>query len=223
MGKRILAVVLGLQLAGCGIVGPAPGDEPLSWDTTFDRVLWRAERGDAESQNAAGYMLFLGEGVAPDRARARLWFARAAAAGSDRAKRNLEYVMAPAPGGSRGPRALAPFEDPRRARAAMQFARYCGGCHGLRGIAAYENSPSFAFGERLERSDEALMATVLEGRQEMPGWDGKLPREDLRAILEYARTLPARYARGLADSPEAASSYVYLFGPMEERFGAGMR
>ena len=102
-------------------------------------------------------------------------------------------------------------------RGERAYATFCGGCHGINGIAAYENSPSFAFGERLEKADAALMRSIRDGLQEMPGWEGKLAVNELRDILAFVRTLPARYDRGIAEPLRGAPAYVYLFGPMEER------
>lgn len=201
-------------LALGGLVGCASVDAPrqagvVAYASTFERVYERARQGDPESQNAAGVMLYRGDGVSQDRPRAREWFARAAQAGSERARRNLAFLE---PAGDAG----APARRAEPGRAEAHYLRFCGGCHGLNGVAAYENSPSFAFGERLEKSDAALMRSLLEGRQEMPGWDDKLAPEDLWEILAFIRSLPARFDRGIALEP-VAPAYMYLFGRMEER------
>lgn len=204
---RLLAGLLAAALAGCA---PAPPPtQPAPYASTFRRVLERAERGDAESQNAAGYMLFRGEGVPADAARARAWFERASAGGSERARRNLAFLDSGA--------AATPPPAASPGRGAGHYLRFCAGCHGLDGVAAYENSPSFAFGERLHKDDAALMRSLLDGLQEMPGWEGKLPAEDLREILAHIRTLPGRFDHGIAAAPTDAPGYMYLFGRMEER------
>ena len=177
------------------------------YESTFRRVLEKAERGDPEGQNALGYMFYRGEGTVADPAQARAWFKRAAAAGSDRAQRNLDFLDSGAP---RLPRA-------QPGRGEVLYARFCAGCHGLQGVAAYENSPSFAFGERLHHSDERLMRSVMDGLQEMPGWEGKLPNADLREILAFVRMLPVRYNAGIAVQAPEPPLYMYLFGKMEER------
>lgn len=208
MGRVCLALLACIALAGCA-AAPTPGAPPAFHESTFNRVVERAERGDAESQNAAGFMLHRGEGVERDPARARAWFERAAAAGNERARRNLAYLQsgaAPLPATPAGP-----------SRAEVLYQRYCGGCHGLEGVAAYENSPSFAFGERLHKAESDLLRSLLDGLQEMPGWEGKLPTEDLRAILAFVRALPARYDAGIGTAPSQAPAYMYLFGRMEER------
>jgi TPR repeat protein len=170
-------------------------------------VQERAERGDPEGQNALGYMLYRGEGAAADTAKARAWFERAAAAGSVRARRNLDFLDGGAPKLAR----------PAVSRGETLYSRFCAGCHGLVGVAAYENSPSFAFNERLGKSDAELMRSVLDGNQEMPGWGGKLPEADLREIFAFVRTLPARYDAGIGVEAPELPPYMYLFGRMEER------
>ena len=212
--SRLLSILsIACVLAGCAAISDQWDLGAFAQETTFRRILAQAELGDAESQNAAGYMLFHGEGVPADRAQAQLWFERAALQGNKRARRNLAYMAAyPAP---LTPAAATAAEFPTGAQ--RQYMVFCGGCHGLRGIAAYENSPSFAFGERLEKPDAVLMRSVLNGRQEMPAWDGKLPAAELRAILAYVRTLPARYDEGLAGAATPLPRYIYFFGPMEQR------
>lgn len=211
-------------LAGCVLVSDAPDFGVPVAASTYGKMLARAERDDAESQNAVGYMLFQGEGVRVDEAQALLWFERAARQGNERARRNLSYLLAfPSATASRGAKSAfarggEEARDPERL-----YTRFCGGCHGFNGIAAYENSPSFAFGERLEKPDATLLRSLLNGMQEMPGWEGKLPTQDLRAILAFVRTLPGRYDAGIVEPLRSAPEYVYLFGPMEARRGQAAR
>ncbi|MDH4094782.1 MAG: c-type cytochrome [Betaproteobacteria bacterium] len=186
------------------------GPHPYS---TFQKFLARARAGDAESQNAVAYMLYHGEGVPRDVARAREWFERAAQSGSERARRNLASLAA------------GPDPDiPRRPAAGRDVGRdeqlylaFCSGCHGVNGVAAYENSPSFAFGERLEKGDAQLLRSLSEGSQEMPGWGDKLTHLELREVLAFVRTLHARYDNGVRTPLRAPPSVYYLFGPMEQR------
>jgi TPR repeat protein len=46
--------------------------------------------GNADGMNDLGALYYNGEGVQPDRAIARQWFDKAAAAGSELAKKNLQ-------------------------------------------------------------------------------------------------------------------------------------
>lgn len=214
-----VAVALGTSLlAGCAAVVGDSRTNFVGFESTYQRVLARAEQGDVASQNAVGYMLFLGDGVVRDAPKALLWFERAAEAGDTRARRNLAFIGAGAPAAGRqgaAPPLRGKAEMPHRGE--VSYVRFCGGCHGVRGIAAYENSPSFAFGERLDKADADLWRSLLDGRQEMPGWEGKLPNVELAQILAYVRTLPARYEAGIGATAAPASDYMYLFGKMEER------
>ena len=205
-----------ILLLGCAQVATLR-DDAYTYESTYLRKLASAERGDAEAQNAVGFMLYRGDGVAADRLQAQLWFERAAAQGNARARRNLAYIAASAPQLQFSAKAGADSpEGPARA-GERAYLKFCSGCHGTDGVAEYENSPSFAFGERLHKSDAALMASLLDGRQEMPGWEGKLPGGELRAILAHVRTLPQRYDLGIGASAGARPAYRYLFGPMEAR------
>jgi TPR repeat protein len=214
MNSRVAAALALASVAACSAV-PMP---PAPMESTYWKVFARAESGDAEAQNAVAFMLYHGEGVGADRAQARFWFDRAARQGNERARRNLAF-LADHPDGP-PPRRDDPPPHPVESAAAggeRAYATFCGGCHGNNGIAAYENSPSFAFGERLEKADAALMRSMRDGLQEMPGWEGKLAESELREILAFVRTLPLRYERGIAEPLRGTPAYVYLFGPMEER------
>lgn len=180
-------------------------------------MLARARDGDPESQNAVAYMLYHGEGAPQDRVQAREWFVRAALGGNERARQNLASMALPATAAQ--PRRPATGADLRQGE--QHYLTFCSGCHGVNGIAVYENSPSFAFGERLEKGDAQLMRSLSEGSQEMPGWDGKLTRRELLEVLAFVRTLRERYDGGIAEPLRAAPPHYYLFGPMEDRSFAG--
>lgn len=224
MLRIVVGCLVPVLLAGCTVVGDIWPLGELGFDSTYRKVMARAERGDAESQNAAGYMLFYGEGVQADRVQAHLWFRRAADQGHARAQRNLAVM------GVLGPEVHAPSFSLQTARVSAEgappgeqsYLTFCSGCHGVNGIAAYENSPSFAFGERLEKTDAILMRSLLNGMQEMPGWEGKLPRQSLREVLAFVRTLQSRYDAGIAGTLRSTPGYYYLFGPMEQRRQAGL-
>jgi mono/diheme cytochrome c family protein len=215
--KALVAALSLGWLAACSVAPTGPG--ALAMESTYWKVLARAENGDAEAQNAVAFMLYHGEGVGADKPQARFWFERAAAQGNERARRNLAFIAShpqgsPAQAANAATRASAPAGP---GRGELGYLKYCGGCHGPNGIAAYENSPSFAFGERLEKADATLMRSVLDGMREMAAWEGKLPLEELRDILAFVRTLPARYDRGVGEPLLSAPGRFYLFGPMEAR------
>lgn len=216
MRLGISTTAAALLLLGCA---PAATfrDGANAYESTYLRKLASAERGDPEAQNAVGFMLYRGDGVAVDRLQAQRWFEQAAAQGSARARRNLAYIAASPPREQFSAKASANTVGGPASAGELAYVKFCSGCHGVDGVAAYENSPSFAFGERLHKSDAALMASLLDGLQEMPGWEGKLPVGELREILAHVRRLPARYDAGIGASGGARTGYVYLFGVMEER------
>lgn len=210
-----LGVCLVLQLSACGIPLTIQGGGAAGPETTYEKLLPLAEAGDAESQNAVGFMLFHGEGVDVDRVYAEIWFSRAAEQGNAKAERNLAFIQ------SMG---SAVYDTaPREPAAAMQgrlsgeelYARFCAGCHGFNGIARYVYSPSFALGQALEKSDSELMRSLLRGKGEMPNWDDKLSRDELEEVLRFVRTLPSRYELGIRQALRAAPARYFLFGPMK--------
>lgn len=205
-----------LLLLGCAPAAILSEDGASAHQSTYLRRLARAEGGDAEAQNAVGFMLYRGDPVPADRLQAQLWFERAAAQGNARARRNLAHIAASEPRHQLSAKAAVAADIGGEA-GERAYVKFCSGCHGADGMAEYENSPSFAFGERLDKPDGALMASLLDGRQEMPGWEGKLPLEELRAILAHVRSLPQRYDAGIGASSGTRPGYRYLFGPMESR------
>lgn len=77
------------------------------------------------------------------------------------------------------------------------FITFCSGCHGADGVAVYPLTPSFAFGDRMEKSDAALTESILYGHQHMPNWDDKLPAPWLVEALAYTRALEDKFRYGL--------------------------
>ena len=216
--RLALSVFLAAQLSACGMPrgdwGEAGDGAP---ETTYRKFLARAEAADTESQNLVGFMLFYGEGVRMDRTRARLWFERAAAQGNARAQGNLAMLNS-----MDASEFGIDFEQiPSHARPQNSlpgqtlYEKFCAGCHGFNGISAYVHSPSFALGEALGKGDAELMRSLLRGKGEMPGWDDKLPRDQLHDVLSFVRTLQAKYALGIGHTLSSAPPRFYLFGPME--------
>ena len=78
------------------------------------------------------------------------------------------------------------------------YLRFCGGCHGFNGIAWYVNSPSFALGERLHKSDAELAHSIEQGRGAMPSWEYLLKPAQISALVRHIRRLAPRYERGIA-------------------------
>ncbi len=94
------------------------------------------------------------------------------------------------------------------------YLTYCAGCHGFNGVAAYAGSPSFGFGEHLDKSDEEMMGSIVGGHGVMPMWGDKLPRYELDAVLRYVRSLQLNFRGGLLHALNTPPPRYYLFGPM---------
>jgi mono/diheme cytochrome c family protein len=64
------------------------------------------------------------------------------------------------------------------------YDAYCGACHGFDGVPLLPNTPNFAIGERLEKSDDELLKSIRDGKGKiMPGWLGILSDEECEAVL----------------------------------------
>jgi mono/diheme cytochrome c family protein len=98
--------------------------------------------------------------------------------------------------------------------AQSQYETYCAGCHGLNGIAEYVGSPSFAIGERLQKSNSQLLASIANGHSVMPAWRGLLSAQERRLVLTYIRTFPERYQKGVVLPVRDVPEHYFTFGPM---------
>ena len=96
------------------------------------------------------------------------------------------------------------------------FTTFCSGCHGFNGIAYFVLSPSFALGERMEKSDIELLRSIANGRGAMPGWSGKLSPLQIRRVLAYIRGLRSSYERGISASLVTNPSLFFIFRPSRD-------
>ena len=94
------------------------------------------------------------------------------------------------------------------------YLKYCAGCHGFDGIAEYPFAPSFAWGERLHKSDAALLESVLAGRHAMPHWQGKLSVDMFRLAIGYIREMDQRFRAGLPPRSQPLPEVHYRFNPV---------
>ena len=94
------------------------------------------------------------------------------------------------------------------------FVTFCAGCHGLNGIAAYVDSPSFALGDRMEKPDAELIESVRNGKGVMPSWGDKLSDRQMRDVLGFVRSLEDQYEAGIVTGIRRAPGLYFLFGPM---------
>ncbi|MEH6616334.1 MAG: c-type cytochrome [Porticoccus sp.] len=97
------------------------------------------------------------------------------------------------------------------------YARYCAGCHGFNGIAYYVNSPSFALGERMDKSDSELMGSIRNGLGIMPSWEDMIDPRQVRALVTFIRTLAPTYERGITGDIKSAPRLHLRFKPRGER------
>lgn len=75
------------------------------------------------------------------------------------------------------------------------FTRYCAGCHGAEGKGdGYKllgpDPANLTAPATRKKSDSALLATIHEGKPNMPSWKGLLSDRDIQNVLAYIRTLP---------------------------------
>lgn len=69
------------------------------------------------------------------------------------------------------------------------FHERCAICHGLDGVPLLSDVPEFAKGERLEKSDAELLATLKHGKGMMPAWGENMSEQDLKNVLSYVRVI----------------------------------
>lgn len=215
-------------------------------ETTYERLLPRAVGGDPEVQNLLGYMFFNGEGVPSDYQMAHYWLHRSASLGNIHAQRNLivfhsgvlkevptEYLnkeearywqsrlhtpSLPRDGErvKRGttlpPGASRPF-----AEGEYVYQSFCGGCHGFNGISYYVHSPSFALGERMEKTDFELRESIANGLNAMPAWGSILSESQLDAVSTYVRNLANDFHAGIGDSIQETPNLYFRFVPYGEK------
>ena len=75
------------------------------------------------------------------------------------------------------------------------FIKHCAGCHGVQGKGdGYKllgpDPANLTAPATRKKSDRALLATIHEGKPNMPSWKGLLSERDIRNVLAYIRTLP---------------------------------
>ena len=93
------------------------------------------------------------------------------------------------------------------------YPRFCGGCHGFNGISTYVNSPSFALGERLHKSDDELAASIRNGLGEMPSWEFMLQPAEIEALVSYVRSFEQILQQGIGNSLSPDPEKFFRFTP----------
>lgn len=171
-----------------------------------------ADNGNVNAQLNVAIMHYLGAEVPQDLAEAQ-WYFRLAKDNNSLAIDSAQRLQLPESLAELAERASRRPENTQSAGEST-YTTYCAGCHGFNGIAVYIGSPSFALGERMDKSDAELLRTIMQGHGVMPMWGDKLPDEALVNALHFVRTLPAQYQNGIAQVLRTAPSLFFLFGPM---------
>jgi len=96
---------------------------------------------------------------------------------------------------------------------AKTYEKFCAGCHGFSGVAYYVNSPSFALGQRMNKSNAVLLKSIRYGLNFMPGWHDKLSPQEILALVEFIRTLAAEFNVGIERELNKPTSSYYIFTP----------
>jgi len=69
------------------------------------------------------------------------------------------------------------------------YAKFCVTCHGANGVNVMPDAPNFAHSERLLRPDVFILASIKEGKNAMPAYQGMLKDEDIMDVIAFLRTL----------------------------------
>jgi cytochrome c6 len=69
------------------------------------------------------------------------------------------------------------------------YAQYCVTCHGADGVNIMPDAPNFANSERLLRPDQFILASIKEGINAMPSFQGMLKDQEILDVISYLRTL----------------------------------
>ncbi|MEO5374158.1 MAG: cytochrome c [Alphaproteobacteria bacterium] len=71
----------------------------------------------------------------------------------------------------------------------LVYETNCANCHGPDGVPVLQGAPNFKKGERMEKTDAQLLATMATGLNIMPAWKGVISEAEMANSLAYARTL----------------------------------
>ncbi len=91
------------------------------------------------------------------------------------------------------------------------FLKFCAGCHGFDGFAAHPAAPSFSMGDRLNKDDQELLYSLLNGKYAMPAWKGKLPETALMDVIRYLRTMHLLTRYETLTRPAEIPEYFFYF------------
>ena len=152
-----------------------------------------ADSGVEDARHNLGILHSIGaDGVPVDYAEARAWFTISAAYGHE----DSAPPDASAPGLPRGVTTVIDDELEATPLGQYTYSVFCAGCHGFNGMHVFPHAPSFSMGERMIKSDEELLESIVDGKGMMPAWGNKLPRSHLLAALQFLRELSLRTGYG---------------------------
>ena len=180
----------------------------LNYDASHYWFHQAAEEGDLKSMRNLGLFHSRALPRIPEKffdpMEANLWFSLAAAGGKDPKLSSLAskyYGQFLAPDTKK----LLQETDKRQSGETV-YVTFCAGCHGFDGYASYPSAPSFALGEALQRSDSALITSILNGKGAMPSWRNNLSPDLANAAISYIRTILDGNTAGITRAQEQQSS-----------------
>jgi cytochrome c6 len=69
------------------------------------------------------------------------------------------------------------------------YRLHCALCHGVSGVNVMPNAPNFTRNEGLLQPDPSLLASIKNGKNAMPSYNGILSDQDILDVIVYLRTL----------------------------------
>jgi mono/diheme cytochrome c family protein/uncharacterized membrane protein len=92
------------------------------------------------------------------------------------------------------------------------FEQRCAKCHGADGTGKASRGrlpqiPDFTKGSwQVRRNDPQLLTSILDGKDEMPSWSGKISLEQARSLVGYVRTLAPIKGKSEQEKPKGPAS-----------------
>jgi len=71
----------------------------------------------------------------------------------------------------------------------MLYSMNCASCHGVKGAGIMFGVPNFGQGEGLLQTDRAILDSIKNGKNSMPGYQGILSDTEILDVIAYLHTL----------------------------------
>lgn len=160
----------------------------LDYDQAHHWFHQAAEQGNLLAQRNLGLLHSKSRAKIPvgfyDPLEANYWFSLYAAGvpgGSRLASSSYQSFLGPVSEGQNMP--LGNRETGKEV-----YVTFCAGCHGFEDRAAFPNAPSLLLGEKLQQVDSELIASILDGKNNiMPAWRETITEEQAREVVLYIR------------------------------------